>query len=319
MALDTNLLRSIQDHLEKLVNLTSKSTPAIEKLAASSGQLRGIPSQGPPPAAPSFDWGDLPAPRSVAQTDEESKPKTRTGQQILANQQKLQGMLGGGKPGTAAGIGGAVVTGAAKIGEGMQDPNETTGLGKVAGGMGTIAGGVIGGAIAGPGGAVAGGVVGVFAEKLMEATDKLQKWTHSLHDINMQFAEFSPAMAGVKARQEVRDIQLSGERGDRRAESAEKLAEAMNKLDRELAPIQDWFGDARNNIAAGMSDKVADLISAVKSTYKWKKSEDEEKKEAAEREAREGATAESVLNFEKFQEETAKNWARAQRPQRFRP
>lgn len=102
-----------------------------------------------------------------------------------------------------------------------------------------------------------------FSDVLFKSVDKVQEWTQQLHDANMQFAEFSGAMAGVQARQEVREIELSRERGNRRAKSAEYLAEGKNQLDRSVAPIGDLVGNATNYVGGLLSRGFAALLSPV--------------------------------------------------------
>jgi hypothetical protein len=55
----------------------------------------------------------------------------------------------------------------------------------------------------------------------------------------MEFANFSVAMAGVKIRQDIRDMQLARERGDRRAADAERLARARHETAKESGKFED--------------------------------------------------------------------------------
>lgn len=88
----------------------------------------------------------------------------------------------------------------------------------------------------------------------------IRDWGEGLHKANLQFAEFSAGMAGVKARQELRDIILSQERGERRAGSAEQLAQAKNRLDRQLAPIEDAFANVMNKLGATVFRSLSIMI-----------------------------------------------------------
>lgn len=116
----------------------------------------------------------------------------------------------------------------------------------------------------------AGDVAGMFspiAEKalkfgaaLVEGVDRIQQWGNSLHEANIQFSQFSGSMAAVSARQEVRDIQLSRERGNRRAEDAEDLAKAKNRLDRAVAPIDDAWNKLQMQVATWMLTSVAPVV-----------------------------------------------------------
>lgn len=93
-----------------------------------------------------------------------------------------------------------------------------------------------------------------FADQVIKAADRLKMWSEQLHYANMRFAEFSGAMAAVQAEQEVRDIQLSVERGQRRAASARYLAEGKSTLERSTAPYEDFAANIRNT-AGGFLDK----------------------------------------------------------------
>lgn len=105
--------------------------------------------------------------------------------------------------------------------------------------------------------------MGKLGEVTFGAVGKLQDWTKSLHDANMQFAEFSGSMAAVQAAQEARDIQLSHERGERRAKSAEYLAEGKSNLSENLAPIKDLVGNVTNYIGGALSNLGAVIISPI--------------------------------------------------------
>jgi hypothetical protein len=105
--------------------------------------------------------------------------------------------------------------------------------------------------------------MGKLGEVTFNAVGKLQHWTESLHSANMQFAEFSGSMAAVQAAQEARDIQLSHERGERRAKSAEYLAEGKSNLSENLAPIKDLVGNVTNYIGGALSNLGAVIISPI--------------------------------------------------------
>lgn len=132
-------------------------------------------------------------------------------------------------------------------------------------GAGGVAGGAAGMAVAGPLGAPIGSALGRGAAKalgtvllpadaILNATEKLRDWSKHLQNANMQFAEFSGTMAGVQARMEVREMMLSKERGDRRADSAEYLAEAQNTLDKRLAPLEDAGAKLKNFATGGLTN-----------------------------------------------------------------
>lgn len=128
---------------------------------------------------------------------------------------------------------------------------ETSNAGDIIGGMGNIAGTIMGGPVA---------ALGKLGEVALGSVGKLQDWTKGLHDANMQFAEFSASMAEVQAEQTVRDIELSRERGERRAESAKYLAEGMSELNSTTAPIADLFANAKNYIGGALSQVTSTLL-----------------------------------------------------------
>ena len=110
--------------------------------------------------------------------------------------------------------------------------------------------------------------MGFFAN-LAEATDKLRDWTKGLHDANTKFAEFSGAMAGVQARQEMRDILLGAERGNRRAASAEYLATGMSDLERAFAPLEDSLADLKNAVTGRLVRGLARLVELMEPVAEW--------------------------------------------------
>lgn len=107
-------------------------------------------------------------------------------------------------------------------------------------------------------------IVAEFGKAVAQSIDRLRDWGKSLHDANMQFAEFSGAMAGVQARQEVRDIELGVERGERRAPAAEFLAERRTHLERAIAPWEDLLA----GLQAGMFGVVAEGLGSFMDFFK---------------------------------------------------
>lgn len=96
-----------------------------------------------------------------------------------------------------------------------------------------------------------------FVSAVSKATDKLKEWGNSLHDNNMRFAEFSGAMAAVQARDEMRQIAINRERGDRLAPSAEYNAQAKSRLERTAAKSEDAYGALGNYITGGLQNAMA--------------------------------------------------------------
>lgn len=147
--------------------------------------------------------------------------------------------------------------------------------GKVAGG----AAGVVGGAaFGGPIGAFAGGLlgaklggkVGEFAggtafgavapgEWAVKATARLRDFADNLERANMQFAQFSGAMGQVAAEQEMREMQLSRERGDRRASTAGYSAEAAFKNKKTMAGFEDLQANM-NNLVSGFANNLLNKL-----------------------------------------------------------
>jgi hypothetical protein len=99
-----------------------------------------------------------------------------------------------------------------------------------------------------------------FGSIALKAGDALQKWNRGIFNANMQFAQFSPAMAGVGARQMMRDIQLSRERGQRRAESAEYQAEGMSRFEKSWSRIEDVIAKGWNYASGAISNLAAGLL-----------------------------------------------------------
>lgn len=130
--------------------------------------------------------------------------------------------------------------------------------------------GAAGGEILGAGGDIANslGNMGVpyakeasyvlkFGEALVKGVDNLRDFGKQLHESNIRFHEFSAAMTRVKVEQEVREMRLSQERGERRAASAGYLARAQFDLEKELAPIEDTMADIKNILTGFTMDQVS--------------------------------------------------------------
>lgn len=99
-----------------------------------------------------------------------------------------------------------------------------------------------------------------LGEVSLKAVGFVSDWSHSIHEANMQFADFSASMAGVQARQQLRDVLLKQERGEERAPQAEKQAKAMNRLDKAMAPYQDRWADGLSKWSEWFSDTTATAI-----------------------------------------------------------
>jgi hypothetical protein len=99
-----------------------------------------------------------------------------------------------------------------------------------------------------------------FGKTIFDSVDKLQKWTKNLHEANMQWAKFSPAMAQVEIRQQMRDFYYGLERGNVRAGSAEELAQAHSRLRQNLASTEDVGALFYNKAGTMLSNMVSSLV-----------------------------------------------------------
>lgn len=112
---------------------------------------------------------------------------------------------------------------------------------------------------------------GKLAKVLPESIEGLRKWGQQLHESNMKFSEFSASMAWTQARQEVRDMELSQTRGERRADSAEMLAQGKHRLEEQLAPWEDKLAIMKNELMASVDSGLATLIERVNDIAIWLK------------------------------------------------
>ncbi len=96
-----------------------------------------------------------------------------------------------------------------------------------------------------------------FPKMIAESVDKLRDWNDQLYKSNMRFAEFSSSMAQVQAEQEARTIYYEQNRGEARADTARTQAEARQRLDNALAPIEDALSNTANSVSAFLSDFAA--------------------------------------------------------------
>ena len=114
------------------------------------------------------------------------------------------------------------------------------------------------GAMGGPiGEAVAG--VAIFAIVLGETLQALRRWGEGLQAANFQFAEFSGSMMFVQQEHELRRMELSMNRGENRAGTADDLSQALDNLNRKLAPIEDAWANFMNRFGAGVLTHLGDV------------------------------------------------------------
>lgn len=110
-----------------------------------------------------------------------------------------------------------------------------------------------------------------FTATLAESVERLRGWNNELHQSNMRFAEYSASMTNVQVQQQIRDMQLSREKGESLADSAQYNAEAKSRLDRALMPLENAFDRLKNNIGGALADATASMIDVA---TKWLKDED---------------------------------------------
>lgn len=115
---------------------------------------------------------------------------------------------------------------------------------------GQLAGGPLGGAI---------GAVGKFAEALMGAVGRVQRWNESLRTADFQFAQFSAGMAHVQAESQMARIQIAMQRGERRAPSAQARERSAVAAESKWAPILDNFSIFMNRVMA-ILNKILEWI-----------------------------------------------------------
>ena len=146
----------------------------------------------------------------------------------------------------------------ATLGIGQQDVSQSQRAGNVVGaGLNAV----------GDAAMVAGGPVGLtigavakLGAGLAKSVEKLRDWNEGLHKANMAFAEFSGQMTTVQVEQEIRDMQLSRERGDRRASHARDLAEQKSKLDQKLAVFEDFGSMIQDKTATAFTGLANHLL-----------------------------------------------------------
>ncbi len=109
-----------------------------------------------------------------------------------------------------------------------------------------------------------------------DTIEKLRSWGEHLHNADMQFASVSGSMANVMAQQEVRQILLDQERGERRAESADKRERSMHELNKEMAIWEDAAKGWWDSIISPIADAAT---GAGKTIRGWFGDEEDRKEE----------------------------------------
>lgn len=111
------------------------------------------------------------------------------------------------------------------------------------------------------------GGIGAIGAVAFESVGRLREWSSQLHRSNMEFAEFSGSMRAVQQEQEARRIQFEAQRGEARAGSSRELAEALSRLQNQLAPVEDAMANLKNNIAAAMSNALSTMLDDLRTRF----------------------------------------------------
>ncbi len=91
-----------------------------------------------------------------------------------------------------------------------------------------------------------------FGQQLFKSLDRLKKWTDSLHQANMQFAEFSGEMRAVQVERQAQEMWLGKQAGDARAESAKMLSDEKMRWAAKTQPIENFLANVGNYIGFGL-------------------------------------------------------------------
>ena len=95
-----------------------------------------------------------------------------------------------------------------------------------------------------------------FGKALVDAKDRLDKWSAAIIEANFQFAQFSGGMARAEAMHTVRQVQIEQFRGDQQAEWADRASAAADK--REAA--ESWWKSKWENFWTGASAIKDEII-----------------------------------------------------------
>ena len=254
--------------IEKLVTQLSQPTP--------KAQVPSIPPKGQGIPSPF----ELPPPKGGV-----AKPK------IPSRPGALKNLQFAGREFAAAAEGTEPLAAAGGAARGVEYTGRAlSSAGRNIAARGGMTAGAMGGMVGVAGSAVT--VIGTLASVVVTATQKLQKWSNSLHESNMKFAEFSGGMMGVLREKEARDIMLSHQKGEARAGSAKELAEAISALERQLAPIENIIANGFNIIAATIARGAATALEVANKTLEL--DEEEETEPGISLAAEMGATTQGV-------------------------
>ncbi len=120
-----------------------------------------------------------------------------------------------------------------------------------------------------------------FGRKLFEAVEALRKFSDQLQQANFKFAEFSAAMALAQVNQEIRDIHLSRERGDRRSKSADYLSRGRHALESEVSHYEDMWAKIQNYVVGWTDGTLAKALAGVRGIWQSERERRREEEVAA--------------------------------------
>lgn len=88
----------------------------------------------------------------------------------------------------------------------------------------------------------------------------LRQFTDHLIKANLQFSEFSGAMAAVSAQVEIQDMFLSMQKGEARAGATSNLAAAQFRTEQNLAPFENAWSNIRSDVMTSFNDLFNDVF-----------------------------------------------------------
>lgn len=191
----------------------------LEKVGRALGKIYGFHAK--PTQEEEDDSGAAPESKGLASKMTQVSPqgKTRLGSQLKTMLQKRPTTKLMNEPSKPIIPGGTTAT--PQVGEAAA----AEGAGLEGGAIGALSG--VAGAAFGTVAALAG-----LTKGAIDTVKSVDNWTKTMHGANMQFAQFSGAMAAVQAGQQSRDIITQQARGNQLAPGAEEFAQAKTRWDR---------------------------------------------------------------------------------------
>lgn len=114
-----------------------------------------------------------------------------------------------------------------------------------------------------------------FGQAVAESVDKLRDMSREMVTMNFRLGEYSASMATAQAQQEMRDIELSMGKGEARAESTAKLAEAMSELNTTLMPLENAWANFSNGVMTNIIQlitilaKIEPATNSIRAILEW--------------------------------------------------